>query len=129
MSMSRCAYVQALPAAIGPGGFRVARVCANVATCAAISSPGSTSFTRPVRRAHAASFGVAREQEFHQVLAPDARETVTAGVVQKPPLSTPGRQKVAVSDAKARSQAVTSCRPAAVAMPSTRAMVGLGGRW
>jgi hypothetical protein len=48
------------------------------------------------------------------------------GVEQKRPILTPGVAKRAPSAASARSQLATSWQPAAVAMPWTRAMTGLG---
>ena len=56
------------------------------------------------------------------------RATPTAGVEQKIPTFTPGRAKVAVSAATARSHIDTNWHPAAVAIPWTRAITGWGSR-
>jgi len=57
-----------------------------------------------------------------------ARDSATIGVEQNSPILTPGVAKRAASAATARSQLATSWQPAAVAMPCTRAITGLG-RW
>ena len=54
------------------------------------------------------------------------RDNATIGVEQNRPIFTPGVAKRAASDATARSQLATSWQPAAVAMPCTSAITGLG---
>jgi hypothetical protein len=59
-------------------------------------------------------------------LRPTLRDSATIGVEQNSPIFTPGVAKRAVSAAIARSQLATSWQPAAVAMPWTSAITGLG---
>lgn len=59
-------------------------------------------------------------------LRPTLRERATIGVEQKRPISTPGVAKRACDEATARSQLATSWHPAAVAVPWTSAITGLG---
>src|SRR5689334_22701909 len=56
------------------------------------------------------------------------RDRATMGVEQNSPISTPGVAKRAEVEATARSQLATSWQPAAVAMPWTWAITGLGWR-
>src|SRR5690348_14443000 len=56
------------------------------------------------------------------------RDRATIGVEQKSPILTPGVANRADDDATAKSQLATSWQPAAVAMPWTWAMTGLGWR-
>ena len=61
-------------------------------------------------------------------MRPTLRDSATMGVEQNRPISTPGVAKRAEVEATARSQLATSWQPAAVAMPWTSAITGLGWR-
>ncbi len=62
-------------------------------------------------------------------LRPRLRESATLGAEQNRPRLTPLTANRAELAATARSQAATSWQPAAVAMPWTRAITGIGRRW
>ena len=80
----------------------------------ALARPGAVARPAAVRR------GVVRRSRGSTA----ARASATAGVEQKRPMCTPGVAKRALSLATARSHVATSWQPAAVAMPSTSAIVG-----
>ena len=82
--------------------------------------------TSPKSRAVAASIVSPVRSISIACLRDTLRDSATIGVEQNRPILTPGVQKVAWSEAMARSQLATSWQPAAVARPSTSAITGFG---
>ena len=67
-------------------------------------------------------------QHLHRRLRLTLRDSATLGVEQNNPRLTPLTAKRARSEATARSHIATSWQPAAVAMPCTLAITGIGRR-
>src|SRR3954462_8014458 len=82
--------------------------------------------TRPIFLAVAAEIGSPVSSISIACLRGTLRDSATIGVEQNSPISTPGVAKLAASDATARSQLATIWQPAAVAIPWTEAITGLG---
>ena len=91
---------------------------------ASSSAAGTTSLTRPKRNAVAASIKSPESNICMACFCATLRDSATIGVEQNSPMFTPGVAKRASSAAKARSALATSCAPAAVATPCTRAITG-----
>ena len=101
---------------------------ANSSTDRRRSRLGTTSFTSPITCASPASIMLPVKSIFIDALRPTFLANATIGVEQNRPIFTPGVANRASSDAMARSHVATNWHPAAVAIPCTSAITGLGLR-
>src|SRR6201985_1460219 len=102
--------------------------CANFVVSDTREVAGTTRFTKLIACAWSAEIVSPVRSISIACLRDTLRDSATIGVEQNSPMFTPGVANRAADDATARSQLATSWQPAAVAMPWTCAITGLGWR-